>query len=210
VGCGNGGYLGTLRARGHGGAVVGLDLSLGMLHAARRVTDLPLGRGDAEALPFVDDAFDVVLAMHMLYHVPDRAAAIAELRRVVRPAGTVLVVTNYAAHNAPLDDLIAQSARAVGADDIPPRASVSFTMDAGGSELEAAFESVVAHEFASWLVVDEVAPIVAYARSMGAFVADTTGARDAVIVELERRASDAIASDGAVRIRTAAGCFVCR
>jgi hypothetical protein len=88
--------------------------------------------------------------------------------------------------------------------------SVSFTMDGGGPELEASFGSVVAHEFTSWLVVDEAAPILAYARSMGAFVGDATGASDPVIAELERRVADAIARDGAVRIRTAAGCFVCR
>jgi SAM-dependent methyltransferase len=210
VGCGNGVYLAALRDCGHRGLVAGLDLSLGMLESARRATDGPLLHGNAEVLPFVDGAFDMVLAMHMLYHVPDRAAAIHELRRVLRAGGTALVVTNHAAHNAELDDLLSQSAREVGIDDLPLRASVAFDTDACRPELEAVFDSVAEHEFTGWLVVDEVGPVVAYARSMGAIVADTSGGRDEVIAGLARRVTDVIASDGAVRIRTAVGCFVCR
>ena len=49
-------------------------------------------RADATALPFDDDAFDRVIASEVLEHVPDDAAAIAELVRVLRPGG-VLAVT---------------------------------------------------------------------------------------------------------------------
>ena len=79
----------------------GADLSPGMLHSARPLAGSdPLLVADAQALPFPCDAFDVTLAMHMLYHVPDRALAIAELRRVLRPDGVALVVTNSQRHFA--------------------------------------------------------------------------------------------------------------
>jgi SAM-dependent methyltransferase len=210
VGCGNGTYLGTLQARDHRGVVVGGDLSVGMLRAARNTTDGPLLRCDAQAIPFADGAFDVVLAMHMLYHVPDRAAAIAELRRVLRSGGVALVVTNYEAHLSELGDLLVASATAVGIDYLAVRAAVSFGMDSGGGELEAEFDTVDVHQFTSMLLIDDVAPVVAYARSMGAFVTDVDGARDAVLTELARRVDAAIERDGAFRVRTAAGCFVCR
>ena len=58
--------------------------------------------------------------------------------------------------------------------------------------------------------MDQVEPVLSYARSMGAWVADTDGELEAVIPELERRVAEAIATDGALHIRTAAGCFVCR
>lgn len=48
---------------------------------------------DAVALPFPDASFDVVVAMHVLYHASDPAAAIAELRRVVKPGGRCYVTT---------------------------------------------------------------------------------------------------------------------
>lgn len=45
-------------------------------------------RGDATALPFDDDAFDVVITSEVLEHVQDDVAAIAEMVRVLRPGGT--------------------------------------------------------------------------------------------------------------------------
>jgi ubiquinone/menaquinone biosynthesis C-methylase UbiE len=96
VGCGNGAYLASLHRRGHHGLTCGADLSSGMLRAVRPVIDRPLLVSDAQALPIVDDAFDVIFAMHMLYHVPDLAVALTELRRVLRPDGVALVATNFA------------------------------------------------------------------------------------------------------------------
>jgi SAM-dependent methyltransferase len=210
VGCGNGGYLGTLRARSHRGLMCGADLSVGMVHSARRATDGPLLVSDAQALPFADDCFDVALAMHMLYHVPDRASAISELRRVLRPGGVALVVTNYAAHLEELDRLIAASANAVGVAEPPVRGSEAFKMDTGAAELEAAFASVTAHAFVGELVVPEVEPVMGYVRSMGAWVSGTRPELGALTEELERRVRETIATEGAFRLHTAAGCFVCR
>jgi SAM-dependent methyltransferase len=194
VGCGNGRYLQELRTRGHCGLVLGLDQSEGMLHSARAAGNgEPLVRGDAQALPFEAALFDVVLAMHMLYHVPDRAVAIAELRRVLRPGGVALVVTNSATHLRKLEDLL------IG----PNRSFIAFTTEGGAVELEAVFSHVALHEFVSELVIDDAAPVVAYARSMSGFIADREG-------EFEDRVRRVIEQDGALRIRTAVGCFVCR
>jgi GT2 family glycosyltransferase/SAM-dependent methyltransferase len=49
--------------------------------------------GDATALPFDDDAFDVVTMFDLLEHVPDDAAAAREAQRVVRPGGAILIST---------------------------------------------------------------------------------------------------------------------
>jgi demethylmenaquinone methyltransferase/2-methoxy-6-polyprenyl-1,4-benzoquinol methylase len=49
-------------------------------------------RGDAERLPFRDDAFDVVWSSGSIEYWPDPVAALSELRRVTRPGGQVLVV----------------------------------------------------------------------------------------------------------------------
>lgn len=49
---------------------------------------------DAQTLPFPDASFDNVVAMHMLYHVPDQERAIAEMHRVLKPGGTLAITTN--------------------------------------------------------------------------------------------------------------------
>lgn len=212
IGCGNGLYLGALRGRGHRGQVFGADLSAGMLRSARpRAGHFPLLVSDAQALPFADDSLDLALAMHMLYHVPDRALAIRELRRVLRPGGVALVVTNAEMHLRELDDVLVECALiATGSDRLPIRTFVTYTMENGAAELAAEFDSVAAHHFLSKLVITEVAPVVNYARSMSSFVADTDEELDALISELERRVAETIAADGAFRVRSASGCFVCR
>jgi ubiquinone/menaquinone biosynthesis C-methylase UbiE len=83
--------------------VIGLDLAEGTLGQARarvQAEGLPVDCiiGDVEALPFDDDSFDLVLANYMLYHVPDLDQAIAELRRVLCPGGTLLAATNGQGH----------------------------------------------------------------------------------------------------------------
>jgi ubiquinone/menaquinone biosynthesis C-methylase UbiE len=58
--------------------------------------------GDAMALPYADESFDAVAALWMLYHVPDVDRAIAEVRRVLRPGGVFVAVTNGDGHVARL------------------------------------------------------------------------------------------------------------
>ncbi|MGC4770049.1 methyltransferase domain-containing protein [Micromonospora sp. DT44] len=97
VGCGPGTDLGRLadvvRADG---LVVGVDRDPRMLaEAGRRLADRPridLRVGDAHALPLDDISMDRARIDRVLMHVEDPAAALAEVRRVLRPAG-VLVVT---------------------------------------------------------------------------------------------------------------------
>jgi SAM-dependent methyltransferase len=62
--------------------------------------------GSLEAIPVDDASFDVVLCLQVLEHVPEPAAAVRELRRVVRPGGRVLLSTHgiYPFHPNP-DDL---------------------------------------------------------------------------------------------------------
>jgi SAM-dependent methyltransferase len=70
--------------------------------------------GDAQRLPFPDDQFDAALCCHMLYHVPDIARALRELRRVVKVGGRVLMSTNASDHCARLYELHAEAARELG------------------------------------------------------------------------------------------------
>ena len=74
------------------GHAVGADVNAGMLAVAARIApQLEWVQADLAALPFEDGAFDLVLCQQGLQFVPDRAAALAELRRVLAPGGRILV-----------------------------------------------------------------------------------------------------------------------
>jgi SAM-dependent methyltransferase len=93
LGCGKGRFAVHLRDRG--AEVVGLDLSAAMLAGAGGLDRV---RGSARRLPFAAASFDGVLAVEVLQHVAPRGldAVLAELRRVVRPGGTVAIIDKNA------------------------------------------------------------------------------------------------------------------
>jgi ubiquinone/menaquinone biosynthesis C-methylase UbiE len=91
VGCGTGHFSRWLNEQGY--RVVGLDLSQVMLLEAHRRNGLPYLLGDALALPFADQTFDVALLMTILEFVPDPRRALSEAIRVAR-IGLLLGVLN--------------------------------------------------------------------------------------------------------------------
>jgi SAM-dependent methyltransferase len=90
---------------------VGVDLSAGMVEQARaHQPGVEFMQASADALPFADATFDVVTARHMLYHVPDVASALQEFRRVLKPGGRFLAVTNASTYMAELWAAVAEAA----------------------------------------------------------------------------------------------------
>src|SRR4029450_8481156 len=80
-----------------GVTITGVELSPAMLAIARRRAadlgrDVDLRQGDAEDLPFADASFDTVVCALSLCTIPDPAAAISEMRRVLVPGGRLLLL----------------------------------------------------------------------------------------------------------------------
>lgn len=81
----------------HAAEVVALDFTAGMLRqvellaAERGLANISTRQGDVEALPFGDDAFDVVISRYSAHHWPHPAQAVAEFRRVLKPGGRVIL-----------------------------------------------------------------------------------------------------------------------
>ena len=74
------------------GSVTGLDLNPAMLTVARRIApEIDWRQGDVAALPFDDDAFDVVTCQSAIFFFPDPTGALREMGRVARPGGRVAV-----------------------------------------------------------------------------------------------------------------------
>ncbi|NJO08830.1 MAG: methyltransferase domain-containing protein [Leptolyngbyaceae cyanobacterium SL_1_1] len=97
VGCGTGEDAVALARRvGSSGKVIGLDCSASLIQEARRRVDsedLPvtLQVGDVHRLEFADDSFDGCRADRLFMHLADRRQALAEMIRVTRPGGRILV-----------------------------------------------------------------------------------------------------------------------
>ncbi len=90
VACGTGNA--ALPAAREGGRVVGVDLTPELFVAGRRLADdagveIDWVQGDAEALPFDDETFDVVLSTFGVMFAPRHAVTARELARVLRPGG---------------------------------------------------------------------------------------------------------------------------
>jgi SAM-dependent methyltransferase len=237
VGCGNGMYLAELARRGCAGRVLGVDLSFGMLAAARdrlsglgaaagavaaspddssaspddssaspgdtagaRPAAVALAGADATALPLRDGVADLALAMHMLYHVPDPADALRELRRVTRPGGRVVIVLNGSGH---LRELRAAVARARGADPTAMRERVR--LEDGESMARSFFAQVTRHDFVAELRVPSREPITDYVRSLSGTSrgVDSERVAEAVAADFPRTA------DGHYVITSHSGCLVC-
>jgi SAM-dependent methyltransferase len=204
AGCGLGTYVARLRAERPDLFVLPLDLSAGMG---------PEVVGDVMALPLADASVNAALAMHMLYHVPDVAAAVRELRRVVRPGGVLLVTTNGVTDKHEVSELLSAALiDLTGRAELWPPGDDRFTLD-DGDLLRSAFDHVRVQVFDRDTVVPEVEPVVAFVDSFRglsetALPAGVTWAaflervRDRVAAEVDRH--------GAWRMTNQVGLFTCR
>jgi SAM-dependent methyltransferase len=154
---------------------------------------------DVQSLPFAAEQFDMVVANHMLYHVPDPDRAVAELARVLRHDGVLLAATNGYGHMRELNEAIAEVLDYDG-----ETLYEVFGIDTGEARLRAQFASVVWHAYDNDLIVDDPAAVLAYALSFPPGEFATEAQSDALAAAVARRFID-----GPMRIRTRAGVFVC-
>lgn len=96
IGCGDAGVVIAIAEQGAQTAGIELDeksLERGRLRAEEHGVEVDLRSGVAEALPWEDASFDLVILDNVLEHVRDREKTLAEIRRVLRPGGFLYMVT---------------------------------------------------------------------------------------------------------------------
>jgi ubiquinone/menaquinone biosynthesis C-methylase UbiE len=100
VGCGTGLFATRIRSALPAARVWGVDLVAAMLakgagrwrQYAGTITPI---QGDSERLPFVSGSFDVVTCANSFHHYPHQSRAVAEMRRVLRPGGRLMLVDGH-------------------------------------------------------------------------------------------------------------------
>ncbi|WP_327315108.1 class I SAM-dependent methyltransferase [Streptomyces sp. NBC_01235] len=203
VGCAYGQYVRRLRKDRPDLEVVGADLSAGILAGLPG----PVVVADAQALPFADDAADAVLALHMLYHVPDIPAAIRELARVLKPGGVLVVSTNSGTDKRELDQLWR---RAAGDGHAKLSPTARFPLEAAPELLGATFGDVRVRELPGVVEVTDPAPVVAHLASHEAWAGQAGASFAETVRRAERLVRCDIDDNGVFRVHSLAGLLVCR
>jgi ubiquinone/menaquinone biosynthesis C-methylase UbiE len=165
LGCGTGDTWRANQARIPAGCSILLsDFSEGMVAQARQNLEgsYPFAFEviDAQAIPYETGRFDLVIANHMLYHVPDRPRAFAEIRRVLKPGGHFYATTIGDKH---LKELLELPHRfdPVNVFD-PMKTSGEFSLESGEPQLRAFFTNVAMRCYPDSLHITEAAPLVDY------------------------------------------------
>ena len=185
------------------------DFSAGMLAKARENLSgakhpFSFRQIDAQSIPYSANTFDAVIADHMLYHVPDRARALAEIRRVLKEDGWLYAATIGADHMIELRQLVDR----FGPGPSHPWAELrrtGFNLEQGGAELAVWFGDVQLDTYEDGLAITEVEPLIAYIRSMA-----EPDWPESNLEALAAFVANEIAEQGAFHIRKDTGLFIAR
>ena len=184
------------------------DLSRGMVdEAVTRVSGMPHHlsaagfAADAQALPLDDNAFDIAIANHMLYHVPDPRLAVTEVARVLAPSGVFVAATNGPRH---LRQLMEIRTEVFGAEATSARHAEIFGPENGYGMLRASFASVQWIGYDDELVCTNPVDVVAYLASFP----PAQQAGDAARRRLEDAVAARFTGDGLFRVTKETGVFV--
>jgi ubiquinone/menaquinone biosynthesis C-methylase UbiE len=156
---------------------------------------------DAQSIPFAGASFDAVIANHMLYYMPDRAKALAEIRRVLQPDGYFYASTVGESHLREIGALVRQFDPQIpfGVEHFTER----FRLDNSTEQLSPYFSKIRLYRYEDALVVTEAQPLIAYVLSgiSRTFMGDERVAEFAAYIQRE------LARQGAIHITKDSGLF---
>ena len=142
IGCGGGKTIQRLAERAVDGKLCGVDYSPASVATARRTNAAGIASGHVDirhatvsALPFDDDSFDLATAVETHYYWPNLVSDLAEVRRVLRGGGTLIVVAE-AYRGGGVDWLYSPAMRLLGAKYLTADEHRNALMNAGYSDVQ--------------------------------------------------------------------------
>ncbi len=207
LGCGNGGQwegrLESLPAHCH---LILSDFSQGMVEAAKaKYGDSPhvfFAQADIQSLGYQDESFDVVIANHMLYHVPELSKALSEVSRVLKKGGTFYASTNG---SGGMQSFLRDAIRHIAPDSTAFAQTFSFTLQNGASLLKEHFSKVSRLDYEDSLSITQTQDLMDWLRSTTAISAFDEKDSDGAFEYFEALRK----KDGAINIPKECGLFVC-
>lgn len=213
LGCGPGSLWKDQLDRLPAGARLALtDYSRGMVRQARaNLSDrrISFASADAQSIPFPNASFDVVIANHMLYHVPDRDRAIREIRRVLAPGGRLYAATNGLRHMAEIEKYSRRLTARYADEQTGEQVSLwtkAFTLENGGGQLARHFTTVRMERYPDGLRVTGARPLVEYVLSLLANFQRNIPAEE--VERFTRELDEEIQASGCITITKDTGVFI--
>jgi ubiquinone/menaquinone biosynthesis C-methylase UbiE len=146
------------------------DFSAGMVEEQRQnlakiARPFHFAQIDVQAIDYADETFDAVIANHMLYHVPDRPKAIAEMRRVLKSGGTLFTATNGDRHLQEIHQLMARFGFQSN-EYLDGFVGVrGYTLESAVEQLHVSFKHVEMHRYDDEILLTEPQPLIDYILS---------------------------------------------
>ena len=206
VGCGPGGFWQKNHQRipAHADIIL-TDLSHGMLSAARTklgTSQFKYACADAQSLPLSAASFDLIIANHMLYHLPGRQRAYRQFQRLLKPGGKLYASTNGVKHLHELVDLIQGFDPNIDYQGL----NLGFNLGNGQRELQPWFADVELHLYPDSLEITAAQPLSDYITSMSFFTPETFSPDR--IARLTAHLQSIIDQRGSIHITKSVGLFI--
>lgn len=155
---------------------------------------------DIQDIPYENNSFDVVIANHMLYHVPDKEKALSEVFRVLKPDGCFYSTTLGKNSLKELQDIYHQlDAKA----SFSYSENISFTLENGIELLKKYFSKVEKRQYIDSLQVTDLDDLIDYIKSYNEVP-------DSINAELTALIQNGFSKEGIFYISKEQGMFICR
>ena len=204
LGCGTGDmWKGHEDLMGACSSLVLSDFSEGMLETAKAKLGGKPGLEyrviDIQDIPFEAESFDVVIANMMLYHVPDMARGLSEVRRVLKTGGAFYCAT-FGEHG-----IIEYLSKTLGAYGVEDNVNKNFTLQNGKEILAPFFSDVQKLDYEDSLAVTEIDDLVEYIYSLSSMTTLSSVPKEEIRKVLAKHMEN-----GVLRVPKEYGMFCCR
>lgn len=206
LGCGNGSHWdGKVKTLPNGCCLVLSDFSDGMLELVKEKfasnTNVSIKKIDIQEIPFENATFDVVIANHMLFHVPNLGKALSEVKRVLKENGVFYSATDGNGGMRPfLHKAIAQ---------FDPKSTafteqLPFNLQNGSEILSKYFENIQRFDYENTLAITDTQDLIEWLKSTKSI----SGYTDECLANLYNYFEDIRIKNGAINIPRETGVFI--
>jgi SAM-dependent methyltransferase len=189
------------------------DFSAGMVRESKRNLDgsskqITYEVSDGRLAPFANQAFEAVIANHMLYHINERQKSLAEINRILKPGGTFYASTIGEDHLKELSQIMAGLNLSNRNYYSPALNPSGFTLENGAHQLSPWFEQIEIYRYPDALVVTKAEPLVGYILSM--LSESEIDGREDEFLKLSKTFDKMIKQQGSIVIQKSSGIFIGR